>query len=240
MQIYLMAKHQKTKFKKTGITKHTLLEYLKNSNITVKYYDDGYFSSIHLNELEEYSKRKNAFTYKHNDSIIIFIRKGLEETFEIKEILHEWCHILRKHTPKDDILGKDNLIAEIECSKFIYYFTSKVQPVNLLKSVICIGIISTVIFLNFYNYLKQNSYLSTFSSQTIDSFESSKTSTQPTTNNVIINGIEYNKNLTVFKTKTGKVVHKEGCRHLVGRQGISSMTLGTVIAAGIDPCSDCF
>lgn len=50
----------------------------------------------------------------------------------------------------------------------------------------------------------------------------------------------YNANMTVYKTKTGKVYHQEGCRHLVGRDNIKTMTLQVAIAAGLDPCSDCF
>ena len=87
-----------------------------------------------------------------------------------------------------------------------------------------------------YNPNSQENMLDT----TVNTQTNEPEQTPTSTDKITINSVEYDKDLTVFKTKTGKVVHKEGCRHLVGRQGISSMTLGTAIAAGIEPCSDCF
>ena len=57
---------------------------------------------------------------------------------------------------------------------------------------------------------------------------------------ITVKKASYNANMTVYKTKTGKVYHQEDCRHLIGRDNIKTMTLQVAIAAGLDPCDDCF
>lgn len=63
---------------------------------------------------------------------------------------------------------------------------------------------------------------------------------ETTDQKITINGIDYNKNLPVFKTQTGSKIHKENCKHIVGRSGVTQITLESAIAAGIEPCKDCF
>lgn len=64
--------------------------------------------------------------------------------------------------------------------------------------------------------------------------------TAPTGDKITIESLQYDRTMTVYKTKTGTKYHKENCRHLVNRSGIKTLTLETAIAAGMESCDDCF
>nr|DAF01586.1 MAG TPA: IrrE protein [Caudoviricetes sp.] len=55
-----------------------------------------------------------------------------------------------------------------------------------------------------------------------------------------INGINYDKNMTVYKTRAGTKAHRENCRHITGKTGLTTTTLAEALAGGIDLCKDCF
>ena len=59
-------------------------------------------------------------------------------------------------------------------------------------------------------------------------------------NSIVINGFEYNSTLTVFKTRTGKKFHKEHCRHIKNRTGVTSMSIRDAFDIGLESCADCF
>ena len=54
-----------------------------------------------------------------------------------------------------------------------------------------------------------------------------------------INGNEYSTDMTVYKTKTGTKFHKEDCKHLVNRNGVSAIILKNAVAV-LQACDDCF
>ena len=58
-------------------------------------------------------------------------------------------------------------------------------------------------------------------------------------NTITINHTTYNTNMTVYKAKTGTKFHKQDCRHIKNRQGVSTFSIEQAITF-LSPCSDCF
>ena len=63
---------------------------------------------------------------------------------------------------------------------------------------------------------------------------------QQESNTIIINGFEYNYNLIVYKTRTGKKFHKQHCRHIKNRTGVTSMSIEDAFGINLESCADCF
>lgn len=136
---------------KGDINIETLVSYLHNQGYSVVFYNnESSHSMIIANNLVEYSKEVNGFTFCRYGDKFVFIKDELTDSHKLYTLLHETGHIILGHLRSDRFPQNDRL-DEMEAEAFAYAVLAYKQNGNAFTAILVTLVIALFVSVPVYN-----------------------------------------------------------------------------------------
>lgn len=137
------------------VTINTITRYLQQKGFYVVFYsNDTENEFIKQNNLDDYSKTVQAFTFVEGDTRIVFVNNSLSHENMLYSMLHETAHIVLGHLQEH---ACDERLAEMQAEAFAYEILSSAKGKNKMIGIGLFIVALLVSGLLFFNYFTPHS-----------------------------------------------------------------------------------